>query len=142
MLHPDGTELVVGDVADQALVAGLFERHQIDSVIHFAAHLAVEESVHEPFKYYRNNVSGSLNLIEACVKGGVKNFIFSSTCSLYGNTNANPIRENFPTEAVSPYAKTKLVTEGILKDAEASGKSGMKSVILRYFNVAARGPVA
>jgi UDP-glucose 4-epimerase len=91
--------------------------------------------VHEPFKYYHNNVGGSLNLIEACSKAGVKNFIFSSTCSLYGNTKTNPISEDFPTEAVSPYAKTKLVIEGILKDAEASGKFAMKNVILRYFNV-------
>jgi UDP-glucose 4-epimerase len=132
---PAGTELVEGEVADQALVTQLLQKHKIDSVIHFAAHLAVEESVHDPFKYYRNNVVGSLNLIEACALGGVKNFIFSSTCSLYGNTKTNPIREDFPTEAVSPYAKSKLVIEGILKDGEASGKFAMKNVILRYFNV-------
>jgi UDP-glucose 4-epimerase len=132
---PKGTELVVGDIADRSLVEGLLRTHKIDSVIHFAAHLAVEESVREPLKYYRNNVLGSLNLIEACQAAGVKNFIFSSTCSLYGTPAKNPISEDFPTIPESPYARTKLVTEGMLRDAEASGKSKMRFVSLRYFNV-------
>ena len=132
---PQGTELVVGDIADRSLVEGLLRTHKVDSVIHFAAHLAVEESVREPLKYYRNNVVGSLSLIEACQAAGVKNFIFSSTCSLYGTPDKNPICEDFPTNPESPYARTKLVTEGMLRDAEASGQGKMRFVSLRYFNV-------
>jgi UDP-glucose 4-epimerase len=133
---PQGTELVVGDIADTALIEGLLRRHGIKSVIHFAAHLSVEESVHEPFKYYRNNVVGSLNLIEACARNGVESFIFSSTCSLYGNAAPNPIREDFPTVPLSPYASTKLMTETFLRDGETSGKYPLRHVALRYFNVA------
>lgn len=131
---PHGTELVVGDIADRALVEDLLRTRKVESVIHFAAHLAVEESVREPLKYYRNNVAGSLALIEACSAAGVKNFIFSSTCSLYGTPDKNPIHEDFPTNPESPYARTKLVTEGMLRDAEASG-APMRFVSLRYFNV-------
>lgn len=133
---PEGTELVVGDIADQPLVEGLLRKHKIKSVIHFAAHLAVEESVRDPFKYYRNNVAGSLNLIEACAKNGVEQFIFSSTCALYGNPSANPIREDFPTAPLSPYAASKAMTETFLRDAEASTRYPMRHVALRYFNVA------
>lgn len=132
---PQGVELVVGDISDRSLLDGLLRSRKIESVIHFAAHLAVEESVREPLKYYRNNVAGSLSLIEACQAAGVKNFIFSSTCSLYGTPAKNPINEDFPTNPESPYARTKLITEGMLRDAEVSGKTGMRFVCLRYFNV-------
>lgn len=133
---PAGVELVEGDIADQALVAGLIKKHGIRSVIHFAAHLAVEESVREPIMYYRNNVAGSMNLIDACARNGVEHFIFSSTCALYGSPDKNPIREDFPTAPNSPYGSTKLMTEAILRDVEASGKFALRSVALRYFNVA------
>lgn len=132
---PAGTQLVVGEVSDQALVEGLLRTHKIDSVIHFAAFLAVEESVKDPLKYYRNNVAGSMSLIESCQRAGVKNFIFSSTCSLYGSPKKNPIDETFPTSPESPYARTKEITENMLRDAEASGSSPMRFVSLRYFNV-------
>ncbi len=133
---PPGVELVVGDIADQALVESLIQKHKIKSVIHFAAHLAVEESVKNPFKYYRNNVVGTLNLIEACQRAGVEHFIFSSTCALYGNPDKNPIQENFPAKPESPYAQTKLSSEAILRDAELASGGKMRNVILRYFNVA------
>ena len=133
---PSGTELVVGDVSDQALVENLIRKHGIKEVIHFAAHLAVEESVRDPFKYYRNNVVGSLNLIEACSRAGVERFIFSSTCAVYGNPPSNPIDETFPLNPESPYARSKLMTETFLRDGEASGQLRMRSVALRYFNVA------
>lgn len=132
---PEGTELVEGDIADMPLVEGILRKHQVKSVIHFAAHLAVEESVKNPFKYYRNNVAGSMNLIETCARNGVEHFIFSSTCALYGNTTSNPISEAFPTGPMSPYAASKLMTETILRDAEASGQWKMRNVALRYFNV-------
>lgn len=132
---PSGTELVVGDISDRTLVEGLIRTKNIKSVIHFAAHLAVEESVCEPLKYYRNNVAGSLSLLEACLATGIQSFIFSSTCSLYGSPKKNPIREDFPTNPESPYARTKLVTEGMIQDFEKSDKSKMRSVCLRYFNV-------
>jgi UDP-glucose 4-epimerase len=133
---PKGTDLVEGDIADRALVEKLVRDRRVTAVIHFAAHLAVEESVRDPFKYYRNNVVGSLNLVETCARNGVESFIFSSTCALYGNSATNPIREDLPTGPVSPYASTKLMTETILRDAEASGQYKMRNVALRYFNVA------
>jgi len=133
---PKGVELVEGDIADQALVEKLLRQHRIESVIHFAAFLAVEESVQNPLKYYRNNVAGSLSLIEACAKNGVKHFIFSSTCAVYGSPEKNPIHEGFPLNPESPYARSKWMTETFLRDLETSGTSPMKSVALRYFNVA------
>ncbi|HEY8277982.1 MAG TPA: UDP-glucose 4-epimerase GalE [Bdellovibrionota bacterium] len=131
---PKGVELVKGNIADQALVEGLIKKHKITSVIHFAAHTAVGESVQNPFKYYRNNTLGSLNLIETCARSGVKHFIFSSTCAVYGNAASNPIRESMPTDPVSPYAASKRMTEVLLHDTEAAGFA-MKSVAMRYFNV-------
>ncbi len=132
---PQGTELVVGDISDTKLVESLLQQHKIKSVIHFAAHLSVEESVKNPLKYYRNNVAGSLSLIDACYKQGVESFVFSSTCALYGSPDRNPISEDFPVEPQSPYARTKYITECMLRDGEASGVSSMRHVSLRYFNV-------
>ncbi len=133
---PEGTELVVGDISDGKLTDSLLQKYKINSVIHFAAHLSVEESVKDPLKYYRNNVAGSLSLIESCYRNGVANLIFSSTCAIYGSPEENPISESTPANPESPYARTKQITENILRDGEASGKSPMKFVSLRYFNVA------
>ncbi len=132
---PKGMELIVGDIADQPLVESLIHKHKIKSVIHFAAHLEVEESVKNPFKYYRNNVLGSLNLIEACMRSGVEQFVFSSTCALYGSPAENPIQETSATNPLSPYARSKLITETFLRDGEAASGGGMRHVALRYFNV-------
>ena len=133
---PAGIPFYEGDVGDKSLVSEIIEKHKVESVIHFAAHLAVEESVYNPLKYYKNNVIGTLNLIDCCDRLKVKNFIFSSSCSVYGNASKSPISEDMRTEPMSPYAQSKLMSETFLRDLEKSGRSIMKSVCLRYFNVA------
>jgi len=130
---PTGVELVVGDMGDTRLVREILSIHPIDSVIHFAAHTSVEESVLDPIKYYRNNFVGSLQLIESCLQHQVKHFIFSSTCAVYGNPVKNPITEDVPANPLSHYGKSKFMTESLLGDVRSNA---MRSVILRYFNVA------
>jgi UDP-glucose 4-epimerase len=105
-----------------------------DAVVHFAAYAYVGESVINPGIYYQNNVAGSFNLIRLCAENGVKNFIFSSTCSIYGNPLQIPISEEQPSNPINPYAKTKLIIEMMLNDFESA--YGMKHVALRYFNAA------
>lgn len=133
---PPGVEMIVGDIADPTLVGDIISSRRVDSVIHFAAHTAVEESVLDPIKYYRNNFVGSLNVIQSCVQHNVKHFIFSSTCAVYGATERSPITEDTPANPLSPYGKSKFMTESLLRDLQVSNRSGMRSVILRYFNVA------
>jgi UDP-glucose 4-epimerase len=108
------------------------------AVVHFAALAYVGESVEKPEIYYQNNVIGSYNLIRACVENGVKNFVFSSTCSIYGNPERVPIAENQNSNPINPYANTKLIIEMLLKDFEVA--HGLKSVCLRYFNAAGAHP--
>ncbi|HLH50795.1 MAG TPA: UDP-glucose 4-epimerase GalE [Roseiarcus sp.] len=135
---PPGAKLVVGDFGDQALVARLIEEHEIDAIAHFAAKLVVPESVADPLGYYLNNVANARNLIETAVKGGVKKFIFSSTAAVYGETDAEPVSEDAPLHPVSPYGRSKLMVEWMLQDV---GKAhGLRSVVLRYFNVAGADP--
>ncbi len=137
---PQGVELVVGNMGDQELTAQLICEKQIDSVIHFAAHLEVEESTRDPLKYYRNNVVNTINLIEVCQRVGVKHFIFSSTCAAYGTPKQTQVDEDVPSNPESPYGRSKLLTEQILAEMERAahltGKQSMTHVILRYFNVA------
>ncbi len=135
---PPGAKLVVGDFGDQALVARLIEEHEIDAIAHFAAKLVVPESVADPLGYYLNNVANARNLIETAVKSGVKKFIFSSTAAVYGETDAEPVGEDAPLHPVSPYGRSKLMVEWMLQDV---GKAhGLRSVVLRYFNVAGADP--
>jgi len=122
------------DLLDQDKLSSVIQKHKIDSVIHFAAFAYVGESVEDPEMYYRNNVSGSFNLINALKEKGVKHFVFSSTCSLYGNPLTIPISEAETTKPINPYAKTKLMIEQILADYDSA--YGMKHVALRYFNAA------
>ena len=122
------------DLLDRAKLSVAIQKHKIESVIHFAAFAYVGESVDDPEMYYRNNVSGSFNLINALKEKGVKNFVFSSTCSLYGNPLHIPISEEESTKPINPYAKTKLMIEQILADYDTA--YGMKHVALRYFNAA------
>jgi UDP-glucose 4-epimerase len=138
---PEQAEFVEGDMADQELTARLIREKKIKSVIHFAAHLVVEESAQNPGKYYRNNVLGTLNFAEVCHHEGVEHFIFSSTCAAYGTPEATPVKESAPTSPVSPYGRSKLTTEHILWELEeaqriAGQSNPMRHVILRYFNVA------
>jgi len=135
---PRSIDFVRGDIADQALVSKILETQKIDSVIHFAGSVVVPESVEKPLDYYANNTAATRSLIEACVRHGVPNFIFSSTAAVYGTPPTIPVSEDSPTSAESPYGRSKLMTEWMLQDAAAA--HGIKFGILRYFNVAGADP--
>src|SRR5580692_6897144 len=134
----EGVPLVVGDSGDQALVARLIGQHRIEAIIHFAASVVVPESVSDPLRYYRNNTVNTRALIECAVNGGVRHFIFSSTAAVYGDPAEVPVQEDAPTQPISPYGWSKLMTETMLRDA--SNAYGLRHVILRYFNVAGADP--
>ncbi len=131
---PPGVGFEKINLLDKIALADLFTRKKIDAIIHFAAFAYVGESVENPGLYYENNVVGSYNLIEAARTAGVLKFVFSSTCSLYGNPEQMPIREDFKTGPLNPYAWTKLIIEQVLRDYDTA--YGVKSVCLRYFNAA------
>jgi UDP-glucose 4-epimerase len=131
-------ELVVGDTSDRALLDDLFARHEIAAVMHFSAYAYVGESVTNPAKYYRNNVYGTLTLLEAMEAAGVKKFVFSSTCATYGVPSVVPISEDLPQNPINPYGATKLMVERILSDFDVA--YGLKSVRFRYFNAAGADP--
>lgn len=131
-------ELVVGDTSDRALLDDLFASRSIAAVMHFAAYLAVGESVQNPGKYYRNNVMGTLTLLEAMVAASVKTLVFSSTCALYGVPETFPIREDQPHQPMSPYAASKDMVERMLADFDVA--HGLKSVCFRYFNASGAHP--
>jgi len=130
--------LIVGETGDQALVQNLIAQNGVEAIIHFAASIVVPESVADPLGYYRNNTANSRALIECAVRGGVKQFIFSSTAAVYGNPAKVPVDENDQLMPMSPYGSSKLMTEIMLRDAGAA--HGLAHVILRYFNVAGADP--
>ncbi|MFZ3034513.1 MAG: NAD-dependent epimerase/dehydratase family protein, partial [Parvibaculum sp.] len=113
-------KLIVGDIADETLVARILAEHEVEAVIHFAGSIIVPESVVDPLKYYLNNTAKSRSLIETCVKGGVKHFIFSSTAAVYGMPDAAAINEDVPLNPMSPYGRSKLMTEWMLRDVAAA----------------------
>jgi UDP-glucose 4-epimerase len=131
-------ELVVGDTSDRALLDQLFQSRDIAAVMHFSAYAYVGESVTDPAKYYRNNVVGTLTLLEAMLAASVNKFVFSSTCATYGVPQIIPIPENHPQNPINPYGATKLMVERILSDFDTA--YGLKSVIFRYFNAAGADP--
>ncbi|BAY91600.1 MULTISPECIES: UDP-glucose 4-epimerase GalE [unclassified Tolypothrix] len=131
-------ELVAGDTADRPLLDKLFQTHNITAVMHFSAYAYVGESVTDPAKYYRNNVLGTLVLLEAMLAASVKKFVFSSTCATYGVPEVVPIPENHPQNPINPYGATKLMVERILSDFDTA--YGLKSVRFRYFNAAGADP--
>ncbi|MBD3884685.1 UDP-glucose 4-epimerase GalE [Phormidium tenue FACHB-886] len=131
-------KLLVGDTSDRPLLDRLFATYPITAVMHFAAYIAVGESVADPAKYYRNNVMGTLTLLEAMVAASVKQLVFSSTCALYGDPKYVPITEDHPQDPISPYASSKQMVERILADFDAA--YGLKSVRFRYFNAAGADP--
>lgn len=135
---PAQAKFTVGDIGDSALVAKLIQDSDIDAIAHFAAKINVPESVTAPLDYYQNNAAKALSLIEAAVKNGVKNFIFSSTAAVYGETSHEPVGEETPLNPVSPYGRSKLMVEWILGDAAKAHK--LNCVTLRYFNVAGADP--
>jgi UDP-glucose 4-epimerase len=121
------------DLLDATSLRALFEAHQIDAVIHFAGLKAVGESVALPLRYYQNNVSGSLVLLEAMNQAQVRKIVFSSSATVYGEPQSVPIRENFPLSATNPYGRSKLMIEDMLRDLYASNNS-WDIALLRYFN--------
>ena len=127
-------EFVKGDLRNLEDIERAFENYKIKAVVHFAAFALVGESVENPSKYYRNNVFGTLNLLDTMVKYECKKIVFSSTCATYGNPNYVPVDENHPQNPVSPYGTSKLMVEQIMKDFDSA--YGLKSIKLRYFNVA------
>jgi UDP-glucose 4-epimerase len=131
-------ELVVGHTTDRTLLDRLFATYPFEAVMHFAAYIAVGESVSEPAKYYENNVYGTLTLLQAMIAAGVKRLVFSSTCAIYGPPQIVPIPENHPKNPISPYATSKLMVEQILQDFQQA--YGLQSVCFRYFNAAGADP--
>jgi UDP-glucose 4-epimerase len=138
-LVPEDARFVQGDVGDARLLHRLFAEHQIDSVLHFAGSTVVPDSVADPLRYYANNTCNSRTLVEACIEGGVKHFIFSSTAAVYGASDAEMIDENAPKTPANPYGRSKLMTEWMLQDAAAA--TSLKYIALRYFNVAGADPL-
>jgi UDP-glucose 4-epimerase len=130
--------LVVGDIADEALLDRVIAERNVEAVIHFAGSIVVPESVVDPLKYYLNNTARSRTLIERCVKGGVRHFIFSSTAAVYGMPGRSPVGENEPLAPMSPYGRSKLMTEWMLRDVADAHE--MTYAALRYFNVAGADP--
>ena len=131
-------DLVVGDTSDRKLLDELFATRNIAAVMHFAAYIAVGESVNEPGKYYTNNVASTLNLLEAMLAAGVNKFVFSSTCAVYGMPKEIPMTENHPHNPLSPYAASKDMVERILADFDVA--HALKSVAFRYFNASGADP--
>ena len=121
------------DLRDKAALEAVFERHTITAVIHFAGLKAVGESVSIPLHYYQNNVAGTLNLCEVMAQHQVYNLVFSSSCTVYGDPHAVPVKEDFPLSATNPYGRSKLMIEQILGDLHVSN-SAWNIILLRYFN--------
>jgi UDP-glucose 4-epimerase len=131
-------ELIVGDVGDFGLVSRLLAERKIDTVMHFAAHTIVPESVADPLKYYGNNTCATRSLLQACVENNVKNFVFSSTAAVYGLPEQDLADEESPTRPINAYGTSKLISEWMLRDVAAVSR--LRYVALRYFNVAGSDP--
>lgn len=131
-------KLIVGDLADLNLLESLFNLHSFDGVMHFAANSLVGESMISPSKYYRNNVSNTLNLLDVMIRHDVKYFIFSSTAATFGEPEYSPIDEKHRQVPINPYGSSKLMLERVLQDY--SDAYGLNSVSLRYFNACGADP--
>jgi UDP-glucose 4-epimerase len=130
--------LVIGDTGDHELVGKLLREHGIDTVMHFAAHTIVPESVSNPLKYYGNNTCSTRSLLQSCEAAGVRHFVFSSTAAVYGIPAGGIAAEDSPTQPINPYGTSKLMSEWMLRDLSAA--SALRHVVLRYFNVAGSDP--
>ena len=135
---PEGAELVVGDIADKALVCNIIQSRDITAIIHFAGSIVVPESITDPLGYYHNNTCKSRDLIACAVENDVKNSIFSSTAAVYGMPEVNPVTEEAVKAPISPYGTSKLMTEYMLRDTAIA--TDLNYVALRYFNVAGADP--
>lgn len=127
-----------GDIADRNRLNAVLTKHKPSAVIHFAAYAYVGESVAEPYKYYRNNVAGTLTLLEAMREHNIGRIVFSSTCATYGVPDQVPITETHPQNPINPYGASKLMVERMLADADQA--YGLHSTALRYFNAAGADP--
>jgi UDP-glucose-4-epimerase GalE len=133
-----GLRLLLGDIGDVEAVRRAIRETGATAVMHFAAWLVVPDSVRDPLRYYRNNVLGTLGTLEAMVAEGVRQFVFSSTCAVYGEPRETPISEMHPTAPINAYGQTKLAIEHALPHLEKA--HGLRSVSLRYFNAAGADP--
>ena len=133
-----GAPLIEGDTADVASVRRAIRESGASAVMHFAAWLSVPDSVRDPARYYRNNVTGTMGTLEAMAEEGCRLFVFSSTCAVYGEPVETPIRETHPTSPVNSYGQTKLAVEQALPHFERA--YGIRSIRLRYFNAAGADP--
>ncbi|MDR2906232.1 MAG: UDP-glucose 4-epimerase GalE [Helicobacteraceae bacterium] len=131
---PKGVSFEKVDLASPSQLEALFKKYKFDAVIHFAAFAYVGESVKEPAKYYRNNVVGTINLLDAMLAVNVKNIVFSSTCATYGEPEYTPIDETHPQNPINPYGQSKLMIEKVFADYERA--YGLRWIALRYFNAA------
>ncbi len=131
-------ELIIGDISNRDLLVKIFRKYKPIAVIHFAAFAYVGESVKKPDLYYKNNVLGSLTLLDAMIDQKIPNIIFSSTCATYGVTEKIPINESCPQIPINPYGSSKLMIETIIKDF--SHAFNLNYIILRYFNAAGADP--
>jgi UDP-glucose 4-epimerase len=132
--------LAQGSIEDTGLLDHLFTDEKFDGVMHFASFIQVGESVRQPAKYYRNNVTHTINLLDAMVRHRVKNFIFSSTAAIFGQPEYVPIDEAHPKQPINPYGRSKWMVEQVLQDYDSA--YGLQSVCLRYFNAAGADPEA
>jgi UDP-glucose 4-epimerase len=132
--------LIVGNVGDRKVTDALLAEHKVDTIIHFAAHTIVPESVSNPLKYYGNNTCGTRSLLEAASNAGVKHFVFSSTAAVYGIPSVGLASEDTPTAPINAYGTSKLMSEWMLRDLSAA--TSLRHVVLRYFNVAGSDPQA
>lgn len=131
-------DFIVGDVGDWRLVMRILQARKVSTVMHFAAHTVVPESVTDPLKYYANNTNNTRVLLDCCTMAGVKHFVFSSTAAVYGVPPGGIAHEETPVAPVNPYGASKLMSEWMLRDVGAA--NGMRYVALRYFNVAGADP--
>jgi UDP-glucose 4-epimerase len=136
-VHPKA-ELVIGDIGDRVLLDRLIKSRKVETVMHFAGSIVVPDSVADPLGYYLNNTVKSRELIAASVANGVESFVFSSTSAVYGAPETVPVTEDTPLNPMSPYGASKAMTERMLADSAAA--YGLRSVVLRYFNVAGADP--
>jgi UDP-glucose 4-epimerase len=131
-------KLIIGSTGDQELVERALKDHRVETIMHFAAHTVVPESVSDPLKYYGNNTCATRNLLQCAQAAGVKHFIFSSTAAVYGMPASGSASEDTPTAPINPYGASKLMSEQMLRDLSAA--TSLRHVILRYFNVGGADP--
>ena len=129
---PENAKFIKGDLADTDLLEKIFNENKIDAVMHFAAYASVGESVVNPKKYFQNNIINGINLLNKCQEHGIRKFIFSSSCAIFGTPTKLPITESETKKPENPYGETKLIFESILKRYDHA--YGLKHINLRYFN--------